>query len=150
MSKGKAPAAPDYAAAAKEQGKANVEAAMMGNPNIVSPFGTRTVSYGSGGFDQAGYDAAMNSWKSQMASLPNDEMGAFARMAFAQQMPNRDQFTSGAGVISAQDADDRIAYDTTTGNLYYDEDGAGGAASIQFATLANKPLLAAGDLLVIG
>jgi len=35
----------------------------------------------------------------------------------------------------AQDADDRIIYDTSNGNLFYDADGTGAGASIQFADL---------------
>lgn len=49
MSKPKAPKAPDYAAAAREQGIANKEAAIAGaqlsNPNVTNAYGTRTVSY---------------------------------------------------------------------------------------------------------
>lgn len=48
--KPKPPAAPDYGAAAQAQGAANVEAARtsskMSNPNVVTPQGTRTVTYG--------------------------------------------------------------------------------------------------------
>ena len=44
-------------------------------------------------------------------------------------------FWSGAGATSAHDADDRVVLDTTTGALYYDADGAGGMAAVQFATL---------------
>lgn len=36
---------------------------------------------------------------------------------------------------AATQADDRIIYDSTTGKLYFDPDGAGGAAQVQFATL---------------
>lgn len=43
------PPAPDYSALAKEQGAANVEAARqtayLSNPNIVNPYGKRTVTY---------------------------------------------------------------------------------------------------------
>ena len=46
MGKPKAPKTPDYAAAAREQGIANFEAARatgrMNNPNVISPYGTQT------------------------------------------------------------------------------------------------------------
>ncbi|MFI0844993.1 beta strand repeat-containing protein [Mesorhizobium sp. IMUNJ 23232] len=35
----------------------------------------------------------------------------------------------------AEDADDRIIYETDTGNLFYDADGVGGSAGVHFATL---------------
>lgn len=47
--KQKAPAAPDFAAAAQAQGAANRESAIAGaqisNPNVTNPFGTQTVTY---------------------------------------------------------------------------------------------------------
>ncbi len=47
-----APAAPDYQGAAVAQGAANVDAARtsakLSNPNIIGPYGTQTVSYGTG------------------------------------------------------------------------------------------------------
>ena len=36
-------------------------------------------------------------------------------------------FASGAGMVAAADAATRIVLDTSTGNLYYDADGAGGS-----------------------
>ena len=57
------PPAPDYAAAATAQGAANVDAARatarLSNPNIFSPFGSQTVTYGTPVFDQAAYDKAV-------------------------------------------------------------------------------------------
>ena len=50
---------------------------------------------------------------------------------------------------AAGDADDRILYDASTGALYYDADGSGAAAAVQFATLTGAPLIAAGDFAVI-
>jgi uncharacterized delta-60 repeat protein len=47
-------------------------------------------------------------------------------------------FYEADGATTAQDAYDRIIYDTSTGALYYDHDGVGGDASIQFATLSNQ------------
>ncbi len=37
---------------------------------------------------------------------------------------------------AAHDADDRIIYDSQTGALYYDSDGTGTAAAVQFARIA--------------
>lgn len=50
---------------------------------------------------------------------------------------------------AANDSGDRVIYDQSTGKLYYDADGSGNAAATQFATLINKPVLAASDFLVI-
>ncbi|MDX1976803.1 MAG: Calx-beta domain-containing protein [Pseudanabaenaceae cyanobacterium bins.68] len=59
------------------------------------------------------------------------------------------QFVSGAGVTSAANATQRFAYNTTNGGLFFDVDGAGGAAAVQIATLTGAPTLAAGNILVI-
>ena len=50
---------------------------------------------------------------------------------------------------AATDEDQRIIYDQTTGNLYYDQDGSGGGAAILFATLSGHPTLTASDFSVI-
>ena len=50
---------------------------------------------------------------------------------------------------AAQDADDRIIYNRTTGALFYDADGNGAVAAVQFATLSGAPTLAAADFVVI-
>lgn len=58
-------------------------------------------------------------------------------------------FGSGAGVAAARDSSDRILYNTTDGNLYYDPDGSGGLASKLFGTLAGTPGITAADFLVV-
>jgi len=50
---------------------------------------------------------------------------------------------------AAQDADDRIIYNSTTGALLFDADGNGATAAVQFATLDSHPIIAAGDFMVI-
>jgi len=60
------------------------------------------------------------------------------------------RFVAGAGLTSGQDASDRIIYNTTTGQLFYDADGSGAGASQLFATLGGVPSLVATDIAVIG
>ena len=51
---------------------------------------------------------------------------------------------------AATQADDRIVYNTATGALLYDADGAGGIAAVQFATLTGiVGTLTAADFIVI-
>jgi Ca2+-binding RTX toxin-like protein len=49
----------------------------------------------------------------------------------------------------AGDGDDRIVYDSTTGNLFFDADGAGGNPAVLFAILVGAPALTANDFVVI-
>ena len=46
MDKPSPPASPDYVGAAQQQGQNNIDMAKMTNPNVVTPYGTQTVSYG--------------------------------------------------------------------------------------------------------
>jgi Ca2+-binding RTX toxin-like protein len=56
-------------------------------------------------------------------------------------------FKSAAG--AAHDADDRIIYDTDSGDLSYDADGVGNIAAIQFARLGTNLNLSASDFTII-
>ncbi|HEV8106369.1 MAG TPA: calcium-binding protein, partial [Burkholderiales bacterium] len=60
------------------------------------------------------------------------------------------RFASGAGLTSGQDASDRLVYDTTNGDLYYDADGNGAGQSVLVAHLTGAPTLVATDISVIG
>ncbi len=59
-------------------------------------------------------------------------------------------FFSGAGVVAAAVGQGAgIYYDTTAGGLYYDQDGFGGSAAIQFASVTGTPALSASNFTVI-
>ena len=49
----------------------------------------------------------------------------------------------------AQDCGDRVVYDTSTGELWYDADGNGAGARLLIATLDGAPTLAAADIVLI-
>ena len=60
-------------------------------------------------------------------------------------------FISGAGRTTAADAFDRIIYNTTTGDLYYDADGTGNSVAIKIALIGTTahPALDHTDFLII-
>jgi Ca2+-binding RTX toxin-like protein len=60
-----------------------------------------------------------------------------------------ERFAFGDGLIAGADAADRVVYDTSAGNLYYDADGDGAGAALLFATLQGAPNLHADDIVVI-
>ncbi len=57
-----------------------------------------------------------------------------------------DEFHTGA---AAADASDRIIYNDTTGGLFFDRDGTGAIAPVQFATLSPGLALTNADILVL-
>ena len=59
------------------------------------------------------------------------------------------RFHAAAGAVAGHDADDRIVYNTSTGNLYYDADGSGAGAAQVVATFTGAPGIAASDITVI-
>ena len=59
------------------------------------------------------------------------------------------EFVSGAGVVAGLDGDDRIAYNTTNGNVYYDADGSGVGAAVLIATLSGAPTVSASNFYII-
>jgi Ca2+-binding RTX toxin-like protein len=57
-------------------------------------------------------------------------------------------FVSGSNP-AAQDANDFVLYNTSTGQVSYDADGSGPASAIAFATLFGNPTLTANDINII-
>lgn len=60
-----------------------------------------------------------------------------------------EQFHAGPAALAAADADDRIIYNSSTGRLFYDADGAGGQAPVMIATLIGHPPLALTDIQIV-
>jgi len=59
------------------------------------------------------------------------------------------RFFAAAGANAGHDADDRVIYNTTTGQLWYDADGNGAGAAQLIATLRGTPALSATDIQVV-
>jgi serralysin len=59
------------------------------------------------------------------------------------------QFRRGTSAWQAQDADDHILYDASTGNLYFDVDGSGSASPVIFATVHEGLDVTASDFFII-
>ncbi len=78
--------------------------------------------------------------------LENSGVGLFAALATGWLSPGAFKANLTG---TATDRDDRILYDTDSGALYYDRDGTGGSARVQFAVLTNKPVIGADDFLVV-
>ena len=72
-------------------------------------------------------------------------LGADGRFA-----PGDARFFAGPGASSGQDTTDRVIYNTTTGQLWYDADGSGSGAAQLIATLQSGATLAATDIVVQG
>ena len=57
-------------------------------------------------------------------------------------------FVSGADAI-ALDSNDYLLYNTTDGSLYYDADGSGAGAQVEFVSLIGIPALTAADFVIV-
>jgi Ca2+-binding RTX toxin-like protein len=100
--------------------------------------------YGDANADQlTDFDAGWDNI--QLDASAFTQIGAAGRMAAGDP-----RFFSAPGATSGHDADDRIVYNSTTGQLYYDADGSGPAASQLIATITNHSALAPTDIWVFG
>lgn len=68
------PATPDYTGAAQAQGQANLDAtragARLNNPNVISPYGNQTTTWGKT-FNQSGYDEAQANYAKERGAFDN-------------------------------------------------------------------------------
>ena len=111
--------------------------------------------WGQTGMDRfvfnTGLNAATNIDKIMDFAVVDDtiwlENAIFTALGAAGALPAAALAANAAGV--AGDASDRIIYETDTGKLFYDADGTGAIARVQFATLSVGLALTSFDFLVI-
>ena len=134
-------------------GSANFFDARGGNDTLDGGAGNDTLSGGSGAdrfvFTQAAgaahadriTDFASGADKIDLR-MSGSALGAPGNLA-----PGDARFWS-SGTGTAHDADDRVIYNTSTGQLWYDADGNGSGAAQLIATLQGAPVLTATDIAV--
>ncbi len=121
---------------------ANVLAGGLGNDTLTGDGGADSFVFdtalGAGNVDRImDFNAVDDTIQLDDAIFTGLAVGALAATAFAQN-------TSG----NADDANNRIIYETDTGNLYFDADGTGAAARVHFATLGLNLTLTSADFFV--
>ncbi|WP_394891273.1 calcium-binding protein [Mesorhizobium sp. AaZ16] len=108
--------------------------------NLINGRGRSDVLYGYGGNDTFVFNTAIGPGNVDHIadySAPDDkirlENAVFTALSDVGKLAFSHFWSSTTG--EAHDADDRVTYETDTGWLRYDADGAGGTAAIHFATL---------------
>jgi Ca2+-binding RTX toxin-like protein len=120
-------------------------AGAAGNDSLEGGAGADWFVFGSSGANNADRARDFVSGIDKIA-LENDSLAVGPAGNFA---PSDARFYAAAGATSAHDADDRVVYNTTTGELYYDPDGLGGTSGQILATLTGVAPLTATDITVI-
>src|SRR5438067_2335282 len=127
-----------------------------GNDWVEGGAGNDTVSGGSGqdsfAFHEFGAANAdvLNDFAGNWDNLQLDA-AAFTQIGATGRFASGDaRFYAAPGATGGHDADDRIIYNTSTGQLFYDADGNGPGAAQLIATLEGAPALVATDINVFG
>src|SRR5438094_1113870 len=126
--------------------------ANAGNDRIESGAGNDTISGGGGQdsyvwheFGAANADTVLNfdtGWDNiQLDAAAFTQIGATGQFA-----ANDVRFYAAPGATGGHDADDRIVYNTSTGQLWYDADGNGPGAAQLIATLPAGATVVASDI----
>ncbi|WP_367347759.1 calcium-binding protein [Sphingobium yanoikuyae] len=133
----------------------NVLAGNSGD-NVIRGFGGNDVLSGGAGRDSFGFDAAPGagdlvqitdfSVADDIILLSHDQFGPIGSGSGGWGLLDPDAFVIGN---VAADANDRILYDSATGALFYDADGNGAGAAVQFALLTAGLALTSADFNVI-
>jgi Ca2+-binding RTX toxin-like protein len=119
--------------------------------NIIDGRGGSDVLIGVGGADTFRFTTTLGAGNVDRIDdfQPGTDKIALDDAVFAGLAPGA--LAAGAFVVGTQaaDADDRIVYDQAAGRLFFDSDGNGAAAAVQFASVSPGLVLAASDFIVI-
>ncbi len=121
-----------------------------GNDYIYGGLGADVLAGGNSS-DNFVFDVALNSGIDRITDFSRTydtirlENAVFGALTSTGQLSSSAFYTGSA----AHDATDRIIYNAGTGALYYDPDGTGASAPVQFALLGNGLRLSASDFHVI-
>jgi Ca2+-binding RTX toxin-like protein len=128
----------------------DVLAGGTGNDLINGGAGNDSITTGTG-HDRVVFDAAFGADNIDAVQDFNPSLDTFLLHSAIFTALTPGALAAGALVIgtAAADGDDRIIYDSSTGLLSYDADGAGGAAQTEFAVLPGSLPLTNSDFVVI-
>jgi serralysin len=124
----------------------------LGNDNIDGGADNDTMTGNDGrdnfnfgwGLDEVGIDTVTD-FKSGTDKL---WIGSWWGGDFVAETLAANQFRSGSGVTAANSATQRLIYNTSNGDLYFDADGVDGVDAVKFATLTNLTALTFTDIFV--
>jgi Ca2+-binding RTX toxin-like protein len=126
-----------------------------GNDSLAGGAGIDTLWGGTGAdtfvFRETGTANAdsIGDWASGSDKIALDDSPMTALGAAGNFAAGDGRFWAAAGATAGHDANDRVVYNTSTGNLYYDADGSGAGAAQLIATFTGNPAIAATDITVV-
>jgi Ca2+-binding RTX toxin-like protein len=131
-------------------GGANVLLGNSGNDVLNGLAGNDTLTGGAGS-DQFVFSSALSSNNNadQITDFSSGSDKIVLDRAIFSAIGSAGPLNASVFTTGAPDVDDRIIYNSSTGGLFYDADGSGAGAAIQFATLTNHPTLTVQDFQII-
>ncbi|GAB6843635.1 Ca2+-binding RTX toxin-like protein [Methylorubrum rhodinum] len=125
---------------------------LVGNSgaNVLDGRGGGDVLTGRGGADSFVFSTALGAGNvDRIADFAAEDTVRLSKDVFSALAPGQLAESAFKNISTGTaDANDRILYKQTTGELFYDADGSGSGAAMKFAVLDNKAALTAADFLV--
>jgi len=120
-----------------------------GNDVLFGGTGADAFTFSATGVSAANADTIMDFNAAEGDHLDLNDANFTAIGATGGFSPGDPRFYSAIGASQGHDADDRIIYDSGSGQLYYDPDGDGATSAVPIFTLASAPELQDVDIFVI-